>query len=184
MAAMLLLISLSLVKLLPTLQEVPVERGEYPVSAMQYLHDQQLHGRTLVTFNWAQYAIGCFAADDGPLRESRVAVDGRFETCFPREITDICFDFWLGTDDPGDRYRSPYAPPFSPSLVLRCHPLLYFVCPLLIALCHLLVVLCSCPLVCSVHTLCGTLFSPSLVLHSRPLMCSVHNLCGSPFSPS
>jgi hypothetical protein len=116
MAAMLLLISLSLVKLLPTLQEVPVERSEYPVSAMQYLHDHQLHGRTLVTFNWAQYAIGCFAADDGPLRESRVAVDGRFETCYPREITDICFDFWLGTDGPGDRYRSPYSPPFSPSL--------------------------------------------------------------------
>jgi hypothetical protein len=119
LAAMLLLISLSLVKLLPTLQEVPVERSEYPVSAMQYLHDHQLHGRTLVTFNWAQYAIGCFAADDGPLRESRVAVDGRFETCYPREITDICFDFWLGTDDPGDRYRSPYAPPFSPSLALE-----------------------------------------------------------------
>lgn len=119
LASMLLLISLSLIKLLPTLQDVPVERNEYPVSAMQFLHDHRLHGRTLVTFNWAQYAIGCFAADNGPLQQSRVAVDGRFETCYPREITDICFDFWLGTDDPDDRYRSPYAPPFSPSLALE-----------------------------------------------------------------
>lgn len=119
MASLMLLVSLSLTKLLPTLQEVPVERSEYPVGAMQFLHDHQLNGRTLVTFNWAQYAIGCFAADNGALQQSRIAVDGRFETCYPREITDICFDFWLGTDDPGDRYRSPYAPPFSPSLALE-----------------------------------------------------------------
>lgn len=119
MAALLLMISASLVKLVPTLGEVPVDRAEYPVSAMQFLHDHQLHGRTLVTFNWAQYAIGCFAADHGVLGNSRVAVDGRFETCYPREITDICFDFWLGTDDPGDRYRSPYAPTFSPSMALE-----------------------------------------------------------------
>ena len=119
MATLLLLISISLVKLVPTMGEVPVDRNEYPVSAMQFLHDHQLHGRTLVTFNWAQYAIGCFAADNGSLQNSRVAVDGRFETCYPREITDICFDFWLGTDDPGDRYRSPYAPPFSPSMALE-----------------------------------------------------------------
>lgn len=119
MAALLLMISTSLVKLLPTLGEVPVDRGEYPVSAMQFLHDHRLHGRTLVTFNWAQYAIGCFAADNSVLKNSRVAVDGRFETCYPREITDICFDFWLGTDDPRDRYRSPYAPPFSPSMALE-----------------------------------------------------------------
>lgn len=118
MVGMVLLISFSLLKLRPTLQEVVVDRNEYPVSAMQFLHDHQLHGRTLVTFNWAQYAIGCFAADNGPLRTSQVAVDGRFETCYPREITDICFDFWLGTDNPKDRYRSPHAPPFSPSLAL------------------------------------------------------------------
>jgi hypothetical protein len=106
MSALLLLISISLAKLLPTMGEVPVDRNEYPVSAMQFLHDHQLHGRTLVT-------------DNGSLKNSRVAVDGRFETCYPREITDICFDFWLGTDDPGDRYRSPYAPPFSPSMALE-----------------------------------------------------------------
>lgn len=117
--ALLLLMALSLGKLAPLMKEVPVERSEFPVSAMQYLHDQQLHGRTLVTFNWAQYAIGCFAADNGPLQKSRVAVDGRFETCYPRVITDICFDFWLGTDDRSRRYRSPDAPEFNPHIALE-----------------------------------------------------------------
>jgi hypothetical protein len=106
-------------KLSPLLCEVPVERNEYPVSAMQYLQDKNLHGKVLVTFNWAQYAIGCFAAGDESMRQSRVAVDGRFETCYPREITDICFDFWFGTSDPAQRYRSPQAPPFDPSRALE-----------------------------------------------------------------
>lgn len=105
-------------RLAPMLGEVTVNREDFPVNAMQYLHEQGLQGKILVTFNWAQYAIGCFAASDGPLRHSEVAVDGRFETCYPREITDICFDFWLGTDDPTQRYRSPAAPPFDPARAL------------------------------------------------------------------
>ena len=48
-----------------------------------------------------------------------LAVDGRFETCYPREITDICFDFWLGEPDPDQRYRSPLTPPFDPARVLE-----------------------------------------------------------------
>jgi hypothetical protein len=118
MAMLIGVILLNGIRLAPLLREVPVERSEFPVTAMQYLHDQRLHGKILVTFNWAQYAIGCFAADAGPLRHSRVAVDGRFETCYPREITDVCFDFWLGTADPSRRYRSPAAPPFDPSAAL------------------------------------------------------------------
>ena len=113
------LILLSSLKLSPLMSEVPVDRNEYPVSAMQYLQDQNLHGKVLVTFNWAQYAIGCFAAGDESMRRSRVAVDGRFETCYPREITDIYFDFWLGTSDPAQRYRSPQSPPFDPARALQ-----------------------------------------------------------------
>jgi len=113
------LILLSSLKLSPLLDQVPVEKNEYPVSAMQYLQDQKLRGKVLVTFNWAQYAIGCFAAGDESMRQSRVAVDGRFETCYPREITDIYFDFWLGTSDPARRYRSPQAAAFDPSRALQ-----------------------------------------------------------------
>jgi len=114
-----LLLIASVVRLAPLMNGIPVERSEYPVSAMQYMSDRKLNGKILATFNWAQYAIGCFADSTGPLRHSRVAVDGRFETCYPRVITDICFDFWLGTADPSHRYRSPNAPPFDPAKALE-----------------------------------------------------------------
>lgn len=110
---------LSSLKLVPQLTDVTVDRTEFPVSAMQFMHDHNLHGKVVVTFNWAQYAIGCFAEETDPERQSLVAVDGRFETCYPREITDIYFDFWLGTDDPTHRYRSPDAPAFDPSRALE-----------------------------------------------------------------
>ncbi len=112
-------VAFNVVRLNSKMADVPVERSEYPVAAMQFLHDRNLRGKVLVTFNWAQYAIGCFAADGGSGPPSRVAVDGRFETCYPREITDVCFDFWLGPPDPARRYRSPLTPPFDPARALK-----------------------------------------------------------------
>ena len=111
----------NVLRLAPQMTDVPVDRAEFPVAAMQYMHDHNLHGRVVVTFNWAQYAIGCFAEEHDPARQSLVAVDGRFETCYPREITDIYFDFWLGTNDPKQRYRSPQAPAFDPARALEFH---------------------------------------------------------------
>ncbi len=108
-------------RLAPQVTDVSVDRSEFPVSAMQFMHDRNLHGKVVVTFNWAQYAIGCFAEERDPARQSRVAVDGRFETCYPREITDIYFDFWLGTNDPKQRYRSPQTPTFDPARALEFH---------------------------------------------------------------
>lgn len=99
--------------------DIAVDRAEFPVSAMRFVSDHRLQGKMLVTFNWAQYAIGCFGSADSRLSQSKVAVDGRFETCYPREITDVCFDFWLGTDDPRHRFRSPTAPPFQPAAALE-----------------------------------------------------------------
>ena len=113
-----LLVIVNVLRIAPDLQPVHVERAEYPISAMQFMHDQQLTGNVVVTFNWAQYAIGCFAATDASSGQSRVAVDGRFETCYPREITDIYFDFWLGTADPKQRYRSPKSGDFNPARAL------------------------------------------------------------------
>jgi hypothetical protein len=55
------------------------------------------------------------------LRKNATPRDGRFETCYPREITDIYFDFWLGTNDPDQRYRSPQAPAFDPARALEFH---------------------------------------------------------------
>ena len=113
------IVAFNVIRLAPRMADVPVDRSEYPVAAMQFLHDRELHGKVLVTFNWAQYAIGCFAAEQNTEPRSSVAVDGRFETCYPREITDICFDFWLGPPDPHQRYRSPRTPPFDPARALE-----------------------------------------------------------------
>lgn len=99
------------------LSEMPVERKDYPVAAFQYIADQELHGRMVVTFNWAQYAIAAFGprdhTDDGML----ISFDGRFRTCYPQEVIDMNFDFVLG--DLKERYRSPKSPPFDDERVLE-----------------------------------------------------------------
>ena len=83
---------------MPTVLQYPrqaklyVDRGFYPVSAMQYMADHKLSGRVLVTFNWAQYALASFAHTDP---ESRIAIDGRFRTCYPQPGIDMYFDIIL-----------------------------------------------------------------------------------------
>ncbi|MBX3443574.1 MAG: hypothetical protein KF774_14300 [Planctomyces sp.] len=101
----------------PQLSTIPVERSEYPVSAMQFLRQHDLRGRTMVTFNWAQYAIACFAQDstDEP---SRVAIDGRLNTCYPRPVLDIYLDFLLGEPQPGARLRARDSAPYDPTRAL------------------------------------------------------------------
>lgn len=128
-AILLLLIASSTARLGTKLRSVDVDRNEFPVAAMQFLHDHRLTGNTVVAFNWAQYAIGCFAHDPETFHDSRVAVDGRFETCYPREITDLYFDFWMGTPDSRVRYRSPKSGPFDPAKALTfCDPDLVLLC--------------------------------------------------------
>lgn len=101
----------------PKLSRLPVERNEYPVSAMQFLREQNLHGRVMVTFNWAQYAIACFADEQRP-DPSLVAIDGRLNTCYPREILDVYLDFLLGEPTPESRLRAPTSGPYDPTLAL------------------------------------------------------------------
>ncbi|MDA1049796.1 MAG: hypothetical protein O3C40_04875 [Planctomycetota bacterium] len=99
------------------LREMPVERKDYPVAAFQFIADQDLQGRMVVTFNWAQYAIAAFGprdhSDDGLL----ISFDGRFRTCYPQEVIDMNFDFILG--DLEARYRSPESPPLDDERVLE-----------------------------------------------------------------
>lgn len=99
------------------LSEMPVDRKDYPVAAFQYVADQDLKGRMVVTFNWAQYAIAAFgsrdAADDGLL----ISFDGRYDTCYPWEVIDMNFDFVLGNLEP--RYRNPNSPAFDDERVLE-----------------------------------------------------------------
>ena len=88
-------------KLDARLRDMPVPRDEYPVDAAQFMADHDLHGRLVVNFNWAQYALAA-------LPNTQVAFDGRFRTCYPQEVIDMHFDFIYG-DVPGRRYRSPHS---------------------------------------------------------------------------
>lgn len=102
----------------PAFTRLEVNRGMYPVHAMQFMEDLQLRGRSVVTFNWAQYALACFAQEPDPLRRSTVAIDGRYTTCYSPETIDIYFDFILGKDYKGKRYRSPRSGPINPDKAL------------------------------------------------------------------
>lgn len=92
--------------------EFPVERSRFPVDALQYMTDRGLHGKLVVSFNWAQYAIAALAP------ETRVAFDGRFRTCYPQEVVDMHFDFLLG-EYGGNRSRSPSSGPIDGTRVLK-----------------------------------------------------------------
>jgi hypothetical protein len=72
--------------------------------------DHDLHGKLVVHFNWAQYALAA-------LPRSRVAFDGRFRTCYPQEVIDMHFDFLYGTARKR-RFRSPRSGPIDGDRVL------------------------------------------------------------------
>ena len=107
-----------LVQLVPTLSRIPVDTARYPVAAMQFLRDHKLYGRTVVAFNWSQYAIACFAADPDAHDSARVAVDGRLRTCYPQETIDLYLDLFLGATPADGRYRSPKSGPCEPNRAL------------------------------------------------------------------
>jgi hypothetical protein len=97
-------------KLHSRLRQMSVARNEYPVAAFQFIADNELHGRLVVTYNWAQYAIAAFGpkhADD--VNSIRVSFDGRFRTCYPQEVVDMNFDFILGDLVPHHRGSNSFA---------------------------------------------------------------------------
>ncbi len=104
-----------LMRTLPQLRIVEVDRSFYPVSAMEFMESHDLQGKTLVSFNWGQYVLGYFATK----HDGRVAIDGRYETCYPRTTIDRYFDFLLGAPDSSRRYRSPTTPPYDPNWALE-----------------------------------------------------------------
>jgi hypothetical protein len=105
-------------RLYDRLRVLRVERDKFPVAAVQYMVDRDLHGRLVVTYNWAQYAIAAlkpYAPEPGV----QVAFDGRFRTCYPQEVVDMHFDFILGAGDGVPRHRSENSPPADGGRVLR-----------------------------------------------------------------
>ena len=118
--ALLLVIGLVAFKLSGRLNQIQVDRGVYPVDAFAFMKRNEVNGKIVVTYNWAQYTIGamCGQGDEKSAR-SQVAFDGRFRTCYPQEIVDMHFDFLYGDQDVIPRYRSPNSPPLDPNRVLE-----------------------------------------------------------------
>lgn len=99
-------------KLGMSVSDLPVPRERYPVDALQFMADNDLEGRLVVSFDWAQYALAALAPD------TKVQFDGRFRTCYPQEVIDMHFDFLIG-DVPEARCRGENSGPFDPLKVLQ-----------------------------------------------------------------
>jgi hypothetical protein len=72
--------------------EVP--RDEYPVAAVKFIQQHELHGNLLVFFDWGEMCLW-------ELPDSRVSIDGRLDTCYPSDVIAAHWKFYNGeTFDP------------------------------------------------------------------------------------
>lgn len=109
------------VQLSSRMSQLNVDRSQYPVDAFQFMHDQELSGKMVVTYDWAQYMIGTFCTEEKDLQgsPSRVAFDGRFRTCYPQVLVDLHFDWLFGEGHYVSRSRSSESPDCDPHRILR-----------------------------------------------------------------
>ena len=89
-----------------------VECDKYPVAACEYIARQQLNGKMVCTFNWAQYVLAAVGSRDGVEPGVLVQIDGRCRTSYSQEMLDMHFDFILGNVGADQRYRGPASGPF------------------------------------------------------------------------
>ncbi len=101
------------------LTNMPVLRAHYPVSAFQFIADQNLHGKLVVRFRWAQYAISAFGSTRDTDDAIQVAFDGRFRTCYPQSVVDMYFDYAVGDDTDQPRFRSAASGPINDDRILH-----------------------------------------------------------------
>ena len=73
---------------------------------------EQINGRLVVTFDWAQYALAALAP------ETTVGFDGRYDTCYPQTVVDMNFDLLFGSDM-SRRHRGPDSGPVDSNRVLE-----------------------------------------------------------------
>lgn len=95
-----------------------VDRSTFPVAAVDYVAQQGLQGRMVVTFNWAQYALAAVGAREPGQPGIRIHVDGRCRTSYSQAMLDEHFDFILGPPDSRMRYRAPASGPYDPARAL------------------------------------------------------------------
>jgi hypothetical protein len=94
------------------LKEFSIDRGQFPVDAVQFMADHHLNGKAVVAFNWSQYLIAALAP------QIVVGFDGRYDTCYPLEVIDMHFDFQLG-EAGGLRNRSSRSGPLDGTKILE-----------------------------------------------------------------
>jgi hypothetical protein len=63
----------------------------YPVGAMEYIKRQGYSGNILTLFEWGEYLMWNLHP------HCRIALDGRYETVYPKHISDSYFDFYNAT---------------------------------------------------------------------------------------
>ncbi|HZP60613.1 MAG TPA: hypothetical protein VFB27_09860, partial [Opitutaceae bacterium] len=56
-----------------------VERDSFPETAVAFIHDHGLYGRTIIYFDWGQYVLW-------ELPENPVSFDGRLDTVYPGDV--------------------------------------------------------------------------------------------------
>jgi hypothetical protein len=71
----------------PLTMEVP--RSQYPLSAIAFIRAHGLRGNLLVFFDWGELCLW-------ELPECAVSIDGRWETCYPRELIPEHWKFYSG----------------------------------------------------------------------------------------
>ena len=65
--------------------EIP--RNEYPVAALDFIKQHGLRGNMITFFDWGEECIW-------ELPDSRVSIDGRLDTCYPRGVFDANWNFY------------------------------------------------------------------------------------------
>ncbi|GFO59601.1 hypothetical protein GMST_19260 [Geomonas silvestris] len=92
----------------------------YPVGAVQYLKSKGIKGNILPEFSWGEYLMWELPG------QCRVAMDGRYETVYPREVGEAYFAFMEGWTR-GNRYLEEYphtlvlTPPSTPAAWYVAH---------------------------------------------------------------
>jgi len=71
----------------PVTMEAP--RSQYPVSAIAFMRARELRGNLLVFFDWGEMCLW-------ELPECAMSLDGRWETCYPRELIPEHWKFYNG----------------------------------------------------------------------------------------
>ncbi|WP_425613885.1 hypothetical protein NA78x_003729 [Anatilimnocola sp. NA78] len=108
-------------RLVSRLSELRVERENFPVGAAEFIARENLTGKMIVTFNWAQYALATFGPKQRGEEGILVHVDGRCRTSYSQAMLDEHFDFITGAQSSSDRYRDPKSGPFDAEKALRNH---------------------------------------------------------------